>query len=221
MRHQQRWNLPLPHRREDELAHAFAQWHVEPGKRLVQQQGTGLRQQRAHQRNTGALPAGERSRVGVGKAVERQFRQSVCYRCLARSTRTGRQCEQQVFAHRHVGKQQIILKQQAHLALLGRQMVDAPALQQHAAVKHKGARQGAAHRRQQAGFARAAGAHHGVHAARRHRQAQSVDQVDPAERQLTHFQLQAHGCAPAKRRGRPHQPARPNTSAGSSHCSQA
>ena len=88
----------------------------------------------------------------------------------------SRHGKQQVLAHRHVGEQQVVLKQHADPAGLWRQPVDAGAGQLHRAVKVQAFGQGAAQGCQQAGFARAAGPHQGVHAARRHTEPQGAQQ---------------------------------------------
>jgi len=127
-----------------------------------------------------------------------------------------------------MGKEQVVLEQDANVPRLDRKLVDAPAMELDFAFKIKSRIQRAAHGGKQARFARAACAHHGVDASCRHQDIQPGNQDAPVQGQAVHAQRQAHDLSPARaglpgwnRRGLPSQAARPNAATGSSHCSQA
>ncbi len=75
-----------------------------------------LREQGAHERHAGALAAGERGRVALAVAGQFGVGQRLLHLLHALRARAGRHGEQQVFRHRHVGKQQRVLEQQADAA---------------------------------------------------------------------------------------------------------
>jgi hypothetical protein len=100
-----------------EGAKLVAQRGVELGKRLVEQQGLGLREQGAHERHARALPARERGRVAVPVAAQARLIQRLQHLGQPRCVRTRRHGKQQVLGHGHVGEEQRVLEQQADAAL--------------------------------------------------------------------------------------------------------
>ncbi len=127
------------------------------------------------------------------KAAQLQIRQASADAGMALGRRPGRHSEQQIFGHGHVGKKQVILEQDADLALLGGQGVDAPTAQRNGTREMQAGRQRAADRSQQTGFTRAAGTHDGMDLARLHLQREIADQHAVGAGQLFDVNLQWHG----------------------------
>jgi hypothetical protein len=104
-------------------AHVFPGWLVERGKRLVEQQQTGLDRQGAGQRHPLLFAAAERSRCPVGEVLDAKLMQQVIGairgRCVA-----GSWPESDVVSDGEVGKQRGVLEDQADPTPLGRQAGD-------------------------------------------------------------------------------------------------
>ena len=128
----------------------------------------GFSQQRAHQRDTGALPAREGGGVGIGELQHLDVLQTLAHfvvaHLLARAWLVWHG-KQQVFAHGHVGEQQRFLKQNAHAPCFSGQVVNALMIKLNGAFKTQFGGKRAANGPQQARFARTAGTHDGVNSA--------------------------------------------------------
>ena len=178
---------------EHEGAEPIAQRAVELAERLVEQQRPGLGQQRAHQRDPRALAAGQGGRVAPGEAGQIRLaqRRLDARPPLAPATHRRRQRERQVLADRQVGKQQIVLEQDADAPALGRQLVDRNAVEPDLARRLEHRLERAAQVAEQARFAAAARAHHRGHGAGSHLEVEPAQQVVAADPQRDLDQAQA------------------------------
>jgi hypothetical protein len=117
--------------------HVEAQVLVEGAERLVEQQHLRVRGQAAGQRDALLLAAGELARLALRELAhvhEREHLGDARPDALARPPqRFEAVCD--VLGHRHVREQRVILEYDAGAAPARRQMVDALAVKQHAAVR--------------------------------------------------------------------------------------
>ena len=108
------------------VAQGLAQRRVERGKRLVQQQRTGLRRQCARQGHALALATGKLVRHLLGQRVDVQRLQPLVHLGLARTRAriapAALQAEADVLAHRQMREQRVVLEHITHVALLRRQV---------------------------------------------------------------------------------------------------
>src|SRR5579871_5810723 len=122
MSHHQNWQMIYTRTRKYELAKLLAEGGIQPAKRLIQQQGLGLREQHPKQRDAGPLTAGKRGGITPGKARETGFRKRRFDPHPPFATREpGRQTEGQIAPDRKMRKQQIVLEKDAQSAPFGRQ----------------------------------------------------------------------------------------------------
>ena len=113
---------------------------VQRRKRLIQQQQFGFVHQNPRQRRTLLLPAGQLVRTAVFQPFQLEQRQHAAHLLFpAGLVRFPAQAAQDVLPHRHVGEQCVILKQIAHLPLLGRQVNFFVGIKQRHAVQHDAA----------------------------------------------------------------------------------
>jgi hypothetical protein len=126
-----------------------------------------------------------------------------------------------------MGKQQVVLKEDADPAALGRQFADLAVAQTHLPAGREGRIEGPAQEGEQAGFAAAAGTHHRRHFSRRHGAGERGDQHALAQADEDTFEAQGrrgHGGAPDGRPERRHPSvgaASRNAASGSSACTRA
>ncbi len=110
---------------EGEAPHGGAERPVELAERLVQQKGSRLGQQRPHQRRR--APAARPTDYAA--AAPQAFKAAILQRLRhALDTRLARACgdgEEQVFAHRHVREEIVVLEQAPDTAAFGRQALPA------------------------------------------------------------------------------------------------
>ena len=111
--------------RAQPLPQFLAHLGVERTERLVQKQDARLDRQRPRQRNALALTARQLARVAVGEPVElHQIQQFLDARAdtrlvLAHRARLHAQAESDVFKHRHMAEQRIVLEHESDMALAG------------------------------------------------------------------------------------------------------
>ena len=115
----------------------LAQVAVQRTERLVQHQDAGFGRQNAGQGGTLLLPARKRAGQALG-----QFLQPHGPQCLGTGGPAGGrvlflfQGAEDILFHGHVGEQGVVLEQQTHIALLGRQVDALGAVEQHPSIQH-------------------------------------------------------------------------------------
>ena len=120
-------------------AQLLAHLGVERAERLVEQQDFRLDGERACERDALALPAGELRGVAVGEKVELHEFEQLMHASLdlgLRRTFAPRQHAQpegDIFEHRHVAKQRVVLKDETDLALADADLARVLAVEQHLA----------------------------------------------------------------------------------------
>ena len=113
---------------------------VQRGERLVQQQQARLADQHARERHALCLPAGKFSGAVLFQPLELQHGDHFAQALLADSlVLFAVQAAQDVFFHRHMREQGIVLEQIAYPALLRRQVDAARGIEQRFAVQHDAA----------------------------------------------------------------------------------
>ena len=117
--------------------HFLAQVAVQRTERLVQHQNFGPAHKDACQRSALLLSAGKLGRVALGKGFQPHGLQHFGAAGLAGGlVFFGFQAAEHVLLHGHVGEQGVVLEQQTHIALLGRQVDALSAVEQHPAIQH-------------------------------------------------------------------------------------
>ena len=110
--------------------HLDAQFGIEIGERLVEQEQQGIAHQGAAHRHALALTAGQLRRFAVEQRLDLQQAGDVCQRLLLLGARdmTAFHAEGDVLAHRHRGIERVGLEHHRDVAILWRDVVDiAPA----------------------------------------------------------------------------------------------
>jgi hypothetical protein len=104
--------LTSPRMVKDEIPELLAQTIVEFGKRLVQKQGFGLRQERPHQRNACPLAPRERRRIAIYETPKpSHFQSALDMRApFAPTTNALSKAKGKVVADRQMREEQIVLK---------------------------------------------------------------------------------------------------------------
>ena len=120
--------------------HFFPQVAVQGAERLVQHQDAGAAHQDAGQGGALLLAAGQLGRTVPGHLFQTHGPQHIPAAGPAGGgVFFGLQAAEDVLLHRHVGEQGIVLEQQPHTPLLGRQVDAFFAVKQHPAVQHNAA----------------------------------------------------------------------------------
>ena len=113
----------------DFILHMLAKLLVERAERLVHQNQLRLEHQRARQRDALLLAARQLCRLAVGKGAHLHHVQRPAHLLVDLALRhlSNLQREGQVFGHRHMREQRIVLEHHADAALVRRDVVDRPA----------------------------------------------------------------------------------------------
>ena len=140
--------------------HMLPQLLIERPERFVHQHQRRLKHQRARQRHTLLLPAGQLARLSAAKSPKLDTVQRLFNPLSGRSTLDPAiaQRKSHIFGHAHMRKQGIILKNEADIALLRRKALNRLAVQQNMALR--GLLEAAQHH-QCCGFSRAGRPEHG------------------------------------------------------------
>ena len=161
-------------RRLTSICMSSLQVAVEGGERLVEQQDRRLDGERPGQRHALLLAARELARQALAEGAELDHVEHAvdAPSDLGAALAAGAQPIGHVLDHRHVREEGVVLEDDADIALVGRQMVDAGAVDQHAAA---GLADEARDDAQQGGLAAAGGAEQGHDLARLDGERHAVD----------------------------------------------
>jgi hypothetical protein len=135
--HEDRGDVQFVMEAPQPAAQFLAHLGIEGAKRLVEEQHARLDGQRAGQRNTLALTAGELRRKAVGNPVELHELEQLGHLGLDRrfgralAARLHAHAEGHVVEHGHVAKQRVMLEHETHLALAHMGIGGVGAVEQH------------------------------------------------------------------------------------------